>query len=415
MDAIFGIITIVVVYAGIIFGLRALRSGVSAGFHTLTKGGNIVDNFRYEFKGMGPFESKIELTTVPLGDRTVRAYQISVRGLINATYKTDLGLQVSILDQTGGKSQFVLSSLDWQQEPATTAFEIYTDAGAIQPNQGFRDWVKIGLVFPETLIAPYSGKRTLKFVIRAMEASDHNKISFGFHSEDAKIFAASSQTMVLQLDEKGWLESGEQRRELKVLGVRLAVALAAADGVVDGSEANIIHAWMQKNLDEYDGEVREKFKSQLNSAFKESVLEAESGQDVDTSSTIARIKAIDMRAGTMAIMELLMSVAGADGDIDESELKKIYAFGADLGIDYSEIKGMTEKALLDSDVRLDTQDSAEAILGIDPSWPRERVREHLRDEFKKWNGRIQSLTDPVEREKAQRMIDAIGEARKKLG
>jgi hypothetical protein len=36
-------------------------------------------------------------------------------------------------------------------------------------------------------------------------------------------------------------------------------------------------------------------------------------------------------------------------------------------------------------------------------------------EFKKWNGRIQSLTDPAEKAKAQKMIDAIGEVRKRIG
>jgi hypothetical protein len=61
----------------------------------------------------------------------------------------------------------------------------------------------------------------------------------------------------------------------------------------------------------------------------------------------------------------------------------------------------------------DTQQTLEEILDIDPKWPRERTRKHLRDEFKVWNGRLNNLKDSAERANAQRMIDLISEARRK--
>ena len=60
-----------------------------------------------------------------------------------------------------------------------------------------------------------------------------------------------------------------------------------------------------------------------------------------------------------------------------------------------------------------TDESLEGLLGINESWSKDEVNAHLRREFAKWNGRIQSLEDEDEKLKAQMMLDAISAARKK--
>ena len=58
-----------------------------------------------------------------------------------------------------------------------------------------------------------------------------------------------------------------------------------------------------------------------------------------------------------------------------------------------------------------SQDGMNEALGIDPSWSKEKIRKHLRSEFKKWNSRINNLSDKTERANAQSRLDMISKAR----
>ena len=55
----------------------------------------------------------------------------------------------------------------------------------------------------------------------------------------------------------------------------------------------------------------------------------------------------------------------------------------------------------------------ESLLGIDPTWSKKRIEEHLGKEFAKWNGRMNSLPEGEERDNAQKMLDLIAKTRKK--
>lgn len=76
---------------------------------------------------------------------------------------------------------------------------------------------------------------------------------------------------------------------------------------------------------------------------------------------------------------------------------------------------MSGKAFLEMGSVPQSENELEALLGIDPEWDSSKIVAHLRGEFSKWNGRIQALEDHAEKEKAQKMIDAIAAARQKYG
>ena len=59
--------------------------------------------------------------------------------------------------------------------------------------------------------------------------------------------------------------------------------------------------------------------------------------------------------------------------------------------------------------------SLEETLGIKPDWPVDKIKKHLREEFQKWNGRINVVEDAQERENIQRRLDDIAQLRKKYG
>ena len=53
------------------------------------------------------------------------------------------------------------------------------------------------------------------------------------------------------------------------------------------------------------------------------------------------------------------------------------------------------------------------MLQIDTDWTNEQIKKHLREEYSKWNNRINTLDEGQERDNAQQMLDLIAEARKK--
>ena len=82
-------------------------------------------------------------------------------------------------------------------------------------------------------------------------------------------------------------------------------------------------------------------------------------------------------------------------------------------VDYEEIKKLKDQNILKLDTKVSTQENTEALLDIDPNWDTEKINRHLRSLFQRWNGRLNSLPEGVERDQAQRMISLIGECQKK--
>jgi uncharacterized tellurite resistance protein B-like protein len=413
MEAILGFIGIAIVWfiAAIVIGF--IRQTLVAGAKTAFGSGTFKENFTGQFERMGPLETKVEQVTEELGGRQVPVAHVYARGLFNVPRKLEAAFVVSIHDKTDGKFAPVLSSLDWQQEEESTGFQILREAGVLEPEYGLKKWVKIGTIIPEVLVPPYSGERKFEITLRLITAEDIGKISWGFHDKDMTIHSMAIANLTAKYSEPGWKEEQESREELKVLAVTVAIGMAAADGELAEQEARIIQRWMQRQVDAKDGRERDTLKNKLNDAFKQSYAASLSDQKILVAKATARIEEIGNRRDVIAIMELLMDVAGADGSIDKSEIAYINRLGVELDIDIEEIRSLTDKAFLDSDVAVGEKDSLEEMLGIDPTWPKEKIRTHLREQFRVWNGRVQALSDPAEREKAQKVIEAIGEARKK--
>ena len=103
----------------------------------------------------------------------------------------------------------------------------------------------------------------------------------------------------------------------------------------------------------------------------------------------------------------------ADGEADKEELKQIEKISKLIGIDYNEISKMKDQRLIKLDPSTASAEGLEEKLGIDPSWNKAKIKKHIISLYGKWNGRLNSLPEGVERENAQKMLDLIAEARKK--
>ena len=414
MDILIGIFFLAIWIFGISAVFRAISSWTKATVKTVTKGGSLVDNVKEEYREMGVFEVDVSPTQVELGGRMIDAFEVKVRGLIKAPHLSDLALVTSVFDNTSGELKAVMSSLDFFQEKTTGGFQNVIDAGQIKPNEGYRNWIKVAILYPENLTGTYKGKRKLKIYVRAMSPDQIPLIEWGFGEEGMITFSLAAKEIEIELTEKGWIESEEERELAKQLMVKIAVSVACVDGEMNPAEGKIIQSWIKSQLRGLSDSKMEKVKSDLNGSLKEAFAAFQSSslnQDI----LVSELKNLGLHSMNQSLLELLVAVIGADDEITQDEMALVKKIGLELDVDYDDIKAMSDKAFLEMGSVPQSENELEALLGIDPEWDSSKIVAHLRGEFSKWNGRIQALEDHAEKEKAQKMIDAIAAARQKYG
>ena len=170
---------------------------------------------------------------------------------------------------------------------------------------------------------------------------------------------------------------------------------------------------IKKKISFYDSEKKKQLKDNYNSAMKEAYRDAKKG-DLILSDLTKRLEEIGDKRSKYDAIELCYEVMAADGVAEPEELKMIGAIAKSLSLDSSEIEIMRDKQLVNVSSNLSTV-SLEETLGIKPDWPVDKIKKHLRQEFQKWNGRINVVEDAQERENIQRRLDDIAELRKKYG
>jgi hypothetical protein len=58
-------------------------------------------------------------------------------------------------------------------------------------------------------------------------------------------------------------------------------------------------------------------------------------------------------------------------------------------------------------------DNLEGLVGVDPTWDREKIRRHLADQFMKWNARAPNAKTTNDQTRIRSMLDAIAKLKKK--
>jgi tellurite resistance protein len=411
---IIGFILIILAYAFLGQIIRAFFASLSAGWRTLVHGGNFRENFGTQFFGMSAFEFKGEKNAITK-DVPFEVLELKGKGLIPVTKKTNISFVTSIIDITDGDAMPVLAALDDFQEADSRAFQHSINAGTASPDTGYIDWVRVGAVIPSLLIPPKGGLRNLVALTRVVDADNLPEISLGFADrKQPQILAIFQYKFDQNFEEKGYQEEAEHLVETRALTIMLGVQVAMADGTFGDEEGNLIKDWITRNISSYSDDRKEELKKTYNQAFKEGYEKAQSGT-LSISEVTKKINDIASKSQKYEALDLCFDIMAADGVADEEELNAIKNISEALNLDFEEIQKMKDQRLIKLSTKMESQSSLEAILGIDTSWPPEQIQKHLRSEFSKWNGRLNTLSDGEERANAQKMLDLIAEARKKYG
>lgn len=338
--------------------------------------------------------------------------EIQAVGILPVTRPTNLGMCISVLD---GNSP-VLCHIETFQEPESSAYCERTEIGLVGPNQGFAEWSPVAGIIPEIFHPPYSGVRQLKLVIRLIDLSNPPPIMLGLMviPKHSGLIWSKTVGFAHKFTEKGYLEIVEDRKTAATLSLKMAMAVAMSDGDLHEQEGFAIQKSVLRLLAPYSGEEEQTMKKLFNQAMKEGYAESRQGI-LDLESLASSLNGIGNQQLKYEALQLCTDVMTADGVADPSELALLHRIGDLLGLDMQQVKGVIDVGLIDEGLVISGEADPDEVLGINPSWDGERIKKHLLAEFRKWNGRLNTLPEGCERENAQHMLNLIAEARKKHG
>ena len=363
---------------------------------------------------MPDFEMKVEDYEFGEGDNKILGKSVRIRGIPPVPYTMDLITVTKVRDITDGEEKPVMSFVNVAQEPNSAIFRHITRIGTISPNQGYIDWVQVGALASRFLDVPFKGRRKLKISLLFV---DEKKCPESLDTTTAEmissqaVFHVEETQISLDFDITGYEEIVENQHEANALGIKLGIAVAMSDGNLDDAEGLKIKEWITKKVNFYEGKKKSELKKIYNDALKTAYKEAKEG-DLVLSSITGRLNEIGENRSKYDAIELCYIVMAADGVASPEELRMINKLAKSLQLDAQELEIMRDKQMINISAEL-SESSIEETLGIDVSWSNEKIKGYLRDEFQKWNGRLNVVKDEKERDNIQKKLNDIAELRKK--
>lgn len=355
------------------------------------------------------FTVRAQLKSIGEGAEKVECIEVLIRGRVPVSYPQDIGVLVTLEDVSDGKPSPVFCPVGSLSDPLTHHYRHYRSLGRISPGLYLLDWCPIGVIPLVFSVTPCSGTRRLSIRCRCIPSafeklplSDH-RIVHGVVCEARTLCSANFPTT-------GYLEVADKRRDGMVATVELALACACADGAVDQRELRVIHRWMTACLAERNEDSPAelaKLKTGLNEAMKAGVR---GGGDIGA--ITSRIGKLSLPAVSQAALSLCVEVIAADGELHPKELESVRGIAKGLGLDYDQLQSLLDKQFVNSAVT-SAQENLEAIVGVDPSWDKDRIRKHLANQFMKWNSRAPSAKTVEDQSRIRMMLEAIAKLKRK--
>ena len=349
-----------------------------------------------------------------LGDKGdgPRMQSIQLRGLFPILRPVRLGAVTHVYDAETKLP--LISALDQFQETDSVVFQFETEIGLIRPNQGFTDWVRVGAAFPEIMNGPVGGNRRLHAIVRFIDLDNPPPIRYGSHppGHPGLLWTSDVLSFVFEFEGKGFQELGQEQEDALAAAIRVAVYMAMTDGSMHEAEGKAIKEWVRKTLSGFSETKQKSLKDRLNMTLREAFDEARRNE-LDLEDALLDLEDVEDSAIKYQVLQLAFDVLAADGRVEPSEMRVIEQIADVLDLDVKEVERIRDQKLLGLGTSTIATASIDDVLGIKSEWDRDTIQRHLRTEFQKWNGRLNSLQDGPERQSAQRMIDMIAEARKK--
>ncbi len=408
MDTILGLAGIVAIIIAYKVIINLFFSGVRAAGRAVKKAVTGKETY------FGP--AQLKFVDEPLKDSELAIKRIMFRGGVASPRKIQGGFQISAFDVTDdiGAPKHIVSVVDQAQESDTICFGISGDLGSVEPGDTITDWVQLGVIIPEFIQPSMSGLRKIQIWVRFFDASNPPTITGGFSDGTGEVFLQEGLTFEYRFKDKGYEEVSQHREEAQALSLKIAVAVAMADGELDDSEGEILKNWILKQISVYSEEKQARLKDIFNDALKEAYEKAKAGT-LALTPLVDRLSEVGEKRHKYDAVELCFAVMAADGTAAPEEMQVIRSVAESLDLDMAEIENMRESVTLNLSESLSSEVELEALVGLESEWSEDKKRKHLRMEFQKWSNRMNALSAGAERDAAQSMLNNIARLRKKYG
>lgn len=355
---------------------------------------------------MGRFE--IRARQVMRGtNKDLRVIAIEGRGLLPVMRPMAIEFVTWAEDVTDDSSgEPIFCSLSNFQHHENPVYQNVQDGGTLAPDQGFADWVELGVAPLDAMTFPRSGSRNIKFYCYMTEKTAPSL---------RRSLLGDSCHFRLNVEETGYKEWKDKRIEALTLSLRLGIAMAHADGEFARTEAAAIKAWLKERVDRLDDAEQATAKDKLNTAMSAAVSEA-AARTLNVSLAARSLRASPIRNATYDALELCTIIMAADGVIDPAEMRLLREIGDQLGIPAQDIQGLTDKHTPAAKTSgNDGELSDELLVGLDAKLPPAEAKRKLREIFARYNSLLTTERDPFKRQRYQDCIDAVARLRKKYG
>ena len=395
MEGIVGLLVVIFGWSLALYLLKLLVGALRATGRSLAGKGSFSDNFEYAIKGMVALDARINSKTLNPDGSGSALKEIEIKGLFPPAASTfeEVEIYTSVFDETSGDLVPVLSYIDDFQERKNRVFQYRAPLGRVLANHGFITWVRAGVVILDFIQPPYSGLRKLVVIVRMLDSTAASLIEHGFHKDDTRIFWQRSFRFEYSFKDKGYLEAAEAREKSTALAIKLALAIAMADGTLSDAKGNVLKKWIERAISPYSGESQNAMKQSYNSALADGYRLAKDHQ-LSLTSIVTELNKIAEKPIKYEAIELCFDIMSAEEKVAVEPLRVIRLIAEALELDVSEIENIKDRRIVNLSSSLSGQSSIETLVGIDPHWDATQIKKHLRDEFQKWNNRLNAVEGP---------------------
>ncbi len=367
------------------------------------------------YEDIGPLEVRTRRTTETNEENgyTYEAIEVQARGTIPVPCDNcPVQFTIHAFDGLDEEIRPVLSSFEGLQEQDTIAFEWRSDAIALPLYNGLGKWTTMFSIPVEVLVFPRRGNRKLsvQFCVIAADAPPHFQLGFT-DGETGQIYAVAQSSQIFENIAEGYEEREKKRRKVHGLIAEMGLHMAAVDGQLDESEAQIVKDWLKRIVNSEHESNREEVKKELLGKTREAYQRAAKGAS-DLDMIVVEINEIATQQEKYEALELCMDVMAADENADAVEIKELDRIAKALKVDPKTFRNLREQRFAKMTNIHEVSDNLDTMLGITREMTPEQIKGHLSAEYRKWNSRV-SHSDEKIRKRASEMLLMIGEARKK--
>ena len=347
-------------------------------------------------------------------DEGFTIYNLNGVGVLPNPTAMDLSAALYLYDSETNLP-FLSNFSQTDESPDSRVFRRDVNFGYGAPGQYFPNPVPLSNIILEGIQHPHQGERNINVILYffdknypvifrdgAMVQGKENLI----HYSDLKVS--------LSFDEPGYMDEIENADAAKPLMVEIAMQMAMSDGSLDKSEGDIIKKWIKNQIKSVSESKRDELKNRLNNSLESSYEKLSNGEDI--SNSIKKFNSLASKNLKYQLIEFCLDVLSADGVADEAELKNLENLTLEIDLNFDEVKRMKDKTL----VKIQTKPSSggqsasdESLIGMDIDLTKDEALQFIKKEYRKWNGRLNTLSPGNERDNAQRMLDALARLREK--